>query len=176
MCIDLPKKVLDGLADPIACLKREELFFGSYAPLDNLHVTLKFIGELREKQLEVVKKKLSSVFLKSFTLCIGPFDLLMNGSDPRVVFITLVSPGISLLAEKIERVTSEISLPDDRPFFASLTVARVRDVPLPQKLITYVHNIQTVQEKFVVREFLLKESAQYMGGVVHTTIARYPLL
>jgi len=106
---------------------------------DNLHVTLKFLGDTPEELLPPLVDCLAEVGRnhRRFTLKLDRLGGFPNLRNPRVLFYR-VSEG----AEPLERLAAEVDrilldrldLPSEaKPFRAHLTVARIKQ-PLPEKV------------------------------------------
>jgi RNA 2',3'-cyclic 3'-phosphodiesterase len=102
----------------------------SWSPVDNLHVTTKFIGEWPLERLEEMKRTLARVPIS------GPIDITIRGlgwfpnpKNPRV-FWAGVHGGEALagLAAATEAVAAKAGVPEEpRAFSPHLTLARIRE-------------------------------------------------
>jgi 2'-5' RNA ligase len=102
----------------------------SWSPIDNLHVTTKFIGEWPEERLEEMKRTLASVGSP------GPIHVVVRGvgwfPSPRNsrVFWAGVEGGeeLKMLAHSTEDAVFAIGVPrEERTFSPHLTLARIRE-------------------------------------------------
>ncbi|MBS3175781.1 RNA 2',3'-cyclic phosphodiesterase, partial [Candidatus Woesearchaeota archaeon] len=67
LALDLPGNVLDEVMRIQQELERKKLFFGKCTEKENIHLTLKFLGEIDEDTLKNVKEKLKKIKIKPFT-------------------------------------------------------------------------------------------------------------
>ncbi len=99
-------------------------------PEDKLHLTLKFLGEVKEEQVAAVEAALEKVATAS-----SPFTLQLNGTgcfpesgDVRVVWAG-ISPQLAL-SDCVERIESSLAslgfARETGPFVPHITVARIR--------------------------------------------------
>lgn len=130
--IDIPEDVKENLRALLTRIRPSAKI--SWSPVDNLHVTTKFIGEWPEERLEEMKRTLASAgspgVIRVEIRGIGWFPSPRN---PRV-FWAGVEGGEELrtLAHATEEAVFKIGVPrEDRKFSPHLTLARIRErVPL----------------------------------------------
>ncbi|MBV9881254.1 MAG: RNA 2',3'-cyclic phosphodiesterase [Gemmatirosa sp.] len=103
----------------------------AWVPEPALHVTLKFLGEVGEIDVDRIAAALRARISSPEPLVLrlaglGAFPSLRR---PRVLWIGVApNPGLAALYQEIERAAVAVGLPaDDRPFHAHLTLGRVRD-------------------------------------------------
>jgi 2'-5' RNA ligase len=130
--IDLPPEMLLRLERLMSALRPEALI--KWSPLDNLHITTKFIGEWPESRLEELHHVLSSLPVRSgFEIEIRDLGWFPNERSPRVLWAG-VHGGDSLkkLASELdELLESEVGIKrEDREFAPHLTLARIKN-PVP---------------------------------------------
>lgn len=103
-----------------------------WLPASNLHITVRFIGEVSETAAPDVLRALSApISLEPFDVRFGACGAFPPGGPPRVIWIGFASGVPSLTA--INRAMNMRLEPfgfetEQRPYSAHLTIARVRDV------------------------------------------------
>lgn len=93
---------------------------------DQLHVTLKFIGEIDESMARDLDEALAAIRMESFTIMLDGLGLFGDLQRPRVLW-TGVSPKeeIARLRDKVELAASRVGIPrEDRKFTPHVTLAR----------------------------------------------------
>ena len=129
--IDLPATVLLRMERLLVALRSEAQI--KWSPLDNLHITTKFIGEWPEERLAELTAALSCLSRS------GGFSLELKGvgwfpteRSPRVLFLGVESSkGLSELAANTNRCLEKLGIAlDKRDFTPHLTLAKVRQ-PVP---------------------------------------------
>ena len=109
----------------------------TWSPMENLHVTTKFIGEWPEPRLEEIKDALAAVPPP------GPVEIAVrevgwfpNARNPRVFWAGVESGArLQTLARDTERAVAAVGVPiEDREFHPHLTLARRRDAAPLEKL------------------------------------------
>ncbi|MCC6156647.1 MAG: RNA 2',3'-cyclic phosphodiesterase [Deltaproteobacteria bacterium] len=142
----------------------------------NIHVTLKFLGEIGRDALHAVERALHAVAGRhtAFDLRVEGVRTLPTRGDPRVVFADLLGPvdRLALLARDIEDVAAQAGIArEDRPFTAHLTLARIKS---PKQLGLLRKRIETVATQsfgvLPVREIVLYRSELDPAGARYTAV------
>src|SRR3989344_9350271 len=124
ICIDFNDEIVKELAriqDSIKNIK----FTGKFTELENLHLTLKFLGEIDEDKVEEVKKRLDKVNVNEFEAKLGRMGVFSSNGNPRIVWIKVEGDGIWELQKKIDELLGGLFKKEER-FMSHLTVARVK--------------------------------------------------
>jgi len=128
IAVEIPGLILEGIAELINEMRKFQTEGINYVRVENIHVTLKFLGEFDDNDIESFCGDLSKIVWKANrveTLSIGGFPDL---KDPRVLWIGLKdNPGLFALRTSIEDVCRNFGiLPDDKEFKPHLTIARIK--------------------------------------------------
>ena len=109
-----------------------------WTPAANLHLTIRFLGQVEKAVAEDIVDRLAGHDLRAFDLRLGELGTFKRGRLVRVVWLGLASGGgeIGGLAAAVEAETVAAGLePEARNFSAHLTLARARPrdgAPLPE--------------------------------------------
>lgn len=178
--IELPEDVRAGvLSLAFGALAAWDLPTRSYVRMENLHVTLKFIGELPDEQLPGLCDRLRERKLPL------PLSLQANRLKclPQRGPIRILSTGMTGDVERLRLLHAEIgsacqaaSIPRDaRPFTPHVTFARIRSplsgcerrgierIPLPRQ----------ATDPFLVSEVVLFQSHLEPSGPRYVALARF---
>jgi len=104
---------------------------------ENLHVTLKFIGEMPETKLDALRKELQGVRSESpVALDFRGLGFFPNEKHPRVFWAGMeASANLNTLAADIDNATEKLGIPrEQRAFSPHLTLARFESPKLAEKL------------------------------------------
>jgi len=99
---------------------------------ENLHLTLKFMGEVEENRLEAVKNVLSGLCsgFEPFNLEIKGLGGFPDGKDIRVLWVGADSKGhLRSLNREIEKELELLGFPRENRFKEHITVARFKSTP-----------------------------------------------
>jgi 2'-5' RNA ligase len=148
-----------------------------WVPLENLHLTLRFIGEVSEPVAGDIDETLSGVRGKPFELAlkgVGEF----GGRDTRALWAGVAANGaLTHLAAKIESALQRMGLPaETRKFSPHVTLARLRDAPAAKvRAFLSAHSLFD-SGPFAVRAFTLYSSFQTPKGSLYRAERTYDLL
>lgn len=179
VAVPFPAEVKSMLGKLIDDWRRERDKVG-WVKKENLHLTLKFLGETPVEKLEALRTNLSSN-LKSqstFTLSLSGAGAFPNLNRARVIWIG-VSEGkekLVELAQKVEEATRPLGFPtEERNFSAHLTIGRVKDGGLSEPLLAKVRACIFEAKGIIVSEVILYQSELAPGGSIYTPLARFEL-
>lgn len=100
-----------------------------WVPAANIHLTLKFLGDVSVNNIPMLEKILNSeaALTSSFELSVGGFGVFPNASRPRVLWVGVEAPDeLASLQRRIESEAARLGYaPDKRAFSPHLTVGRV---------------------------------------------------
>jgi 2'-5' RNA ligase len=143
----------------------------------NLHVTLKFIGEVPEAQFAAIRGALAGVRSgQAVKLDFRGLGFYPDGKHPRVFWAGIgASPGLNTLAREIEKVTEAAGIPrEQRRFSPHLTLARFESDQPSDKLLSAIQ--EDAGRDFGsthTGEFHLIESKLKSSGAEYTTLERF---
>jgi len=145
---------------------------------ENLHVTLKFIGEVADTKLAAIRGALAAVRSEQpVTLDFRGFGFFPNEKHPRVFWVGIeASANLKSLAADIDRATEKLGVPlEKQPFSPHLTLARFEPPRLPEKLRAAIQ--ESVARDFGslrTGQFHLIESKLKPAGAEYTTVESFP--
>jgi 2'-5' RNA ligase len=173
-----PDKSFIEIYDELASrLKYENLRF---AEMNNLHLTLRFIGDTAENKIPDIDKMLNKTIetAKAFTLNINRTGVFGSSYNPRVVWFGIdQNEQLTHLHSAIELNLSKVGLfPDRQNFVPHLTLTRIKqlkDLKLFQKIISEFHEKKIMKQD--VLTFSLIESILMKEGPIYNTLFSYTL-
>jgi 2'-5' RNA ligase len=176
VALEIPSAVREKLAALIAALRTVSPQTRWVRP-DNLHVTLKFIGEVPETKLAAIRSALAGVRSdQPAALDLRGLGFFPNEKHPRVFWAGIVaSPNLKTLAADIEQAMEKLGIPrEQRPFSPHLTLARFERPRLPEKLRTTIQAVATRDfGSLRARQFQLIESKLKSSGAEYTTLESF---
>ncbi|MGH7266650.1 MAG: RNA 2',3'-cyclic phosphodiesterase, partial [Candidatus Rokuibacteriota bacterium] len=101
----------------------------SWVQATNLHMTLKFLGDVEETRVETIATGLTSAAaqVEAFDLTIRGLGAFPTLARPQVIWAGASGPRLGALVESIERALEPLGFPrETRPFSAHITLGRVR--------------------------------------------------
>ncbi len=171
IALDLPREAINEIKKIQNLLRKKALFNGKYTEPENLHLTLKFLGEISEEKVVEVKKRLSEIKLDEFiaeTSEIGVF----NKSVVRIIWIKLNGKSIWKLQGEIDEKLSGLFDKEER-FMSHVTIARVKKVYDRKGFLDYLESVKPKKIRFHIDKFFLKKSELLPIEPVYTDLESY---
>jgi RNA 2',3'-cyclic 3'-phosphodiesterase len=179
LALQIPPAVRKNLAEFLAEL-RALSSQPRWVRAENLHVTLKFIGEVQPDKLKATRRALSAVHSgQEVALDFRGLGFFPNEKRPRVFWAGIeASTNLVQLASDVDRVLAELGFPPEkRPFSAHLTLARFEPPGAPQNLRAVIReNAKREFGSVAAKEFHLIESKLKPGGAEYTTLETFPFV
>ncbi len=153
IAIELPQEIKDSLGKLQAELKKTAADVKWVNP-DNIHLTLKFLGEADDKKVIEIENILAGVAKNYKAFYIRPCAI---GAFPKIEFPKVIWIGIDkgdnetkLIAGELEEKISQLGIPkEDRPFSSHITIGRTKSFLNRDKLIRELKNMEgKIEERF----------------------------
>jgi 2'-5' RNA ligase len=144
---------------------------------ENIHLTLRFIGEVRNDIASDIDMALSEIDAPGFTLELDGIGNFARGKHPHTLWAGVAkSEPLMRLQAKIESTLVRSGLePEERKFAAHVTIARLRDVRKGRVEDWATAHGAFRTAPFPVDRFVLFSSFLKSEGAVHIEEASYPL-
>lgn len=151
-----------------------------WVPPQNMHLTLRFLGNVEAGQVPGIKEALGPVVRRhsSFLARLGSLGAFPDASRPSVLWVGVLDGAEALanLAVDVSRTMTGLGFPEEsRPFHAHLTLARFRRGTGPDITDLVASHSGLEVGSSVVREVLLFESRPRPRGSVYEAVWRAPL-
>ena len=137
--------------------------------IDQIHFTLKFLGEIDESKCEQVKNTIKEISFSSFDLSLKGVGGFPNLKNPRVIWIGIDENGVEKLAHMANEIgikLTSLGFENDKKFKPHLTIFRVKkkinDISVMMKdYQTIEFGTQTVSKIKVKRSVLSPKGREY---------------
>ncbi len=180
ICIELPGNVQALLAEIQTCLKGLGADVSWVKP-SNIHLTLKFLGDVPEQKVPVI-----CATLEKAALAVSAMEIQVMGAgffptarNPQVLWVG-IQPVPSPLREFQELIDVGLSTKgyarEDRPFSPHLTIGRFKSLRNLQALIRKLQALDFESKIVTVREVTVMRSDLKPTGALYTPIRVFPLL
>lgn len=176
IALDLPQEIKKEIKKIQGLLKKKNLFTGKFTKVENLHLTLKFLGEIDEEKIEKIKEKLREIQKESFE----SFDAyieeigVFSKNFVKIIWVKLDGKQVFELQKKIDEKLKEMFEPEKR-FMSHVTIVRVKHVSDKKTLLEYLRDIKLSKLKMKVDSFYLMKSELFPEGPVYEEIEKYNL-
>jgi len=180
IAIEIETKVKDDIA--VWQSKLKKVADGvKWVDKNNIHITLKFLGNIEESQITDIKKAIEKSIegIKSFEIEIKGEGCFPNINRPRVIWIG-VERGKDILKEIAKNLENECEKlgfkKEKRPFSPHLTIGRVkRFMKSLTMLRKFLEENDFPAKKFTATEIVLMKSDLKPTGPVYTPIEKIKL-
>lgn len=172
VAIDLPEQAKNALSQI-----RSDLPGARWVPVEQLHLTLRFIGDADDLTLQAIKAALQKVTTTTFDLRLSGIGHFPPGKHPHVLWTGMtVSQTLLSLQQQVEQaVTAAAMPPEERRFSPHITIARLKDAPARLVLDLEKKEGAFASPPFTVTDFHLYASKLTGSGAIHTKVATYRL-
>jgi len=175
--LDLPPEISANLTELLRTLKpRADI---AWSKPENLHITLKFIGEFPEERIEEMNRALAGVPRRgAIPVHIRKVGFFPNPHWPRNFWCGIEAPGIETLAADSDAATATLGVESEkRAFSPHLTLARIKERVPMQSLREAITELPSLDfGRFEARSFFLYRSKMGPGGSVYTKLSEFSLL
>ncbi len=145
--------------------------------LENIHVTLKFLGYVSHDTLSKIQEALSRVSLPIFSFSVRGIGCFPTEKRPRVVWVGCESVELQQLGDEVNTLLAPL-FPKEA-FTAHLTLARVKDmkhVETREKIQQFIAKHKNdLFGTILCRNIVLKESKLRKSGPIYTTLETFSL-
>lgn len=171
--VEFPQEILKELIKVQRWLDSLNLVHGSFTRPENLHLTLKFLGDCTDQQKEIIEHNLRAITFACTQSQLGGLDVIEQRNKIKIIYCTIECPELIALAAAIEQVIPFEEKKEKRAFLNHVTLMRVKSCTDQQALLREIKNYPILPLQFPVTEFFLKESQLTQQGPSYTTLARY---
>ena len=158
---------------------------------ESLHVTLKFIGEKPEEEIDKIKQALETIAASAFDVSFYGYGFFPSARSPRVFWIGIEGgPKLAALAVSVDEMLARLDIAkEEHAYTPHLTLARGAGGSGSPRRLKHDHpnsGFQRLQEKLAAlpapefgtmtaREFFLYRSQLSPGGSKYTKLAGFRL-
>ncbi|MEW6079499.1 MAG: RNA 2',3'-cyclic phosphodiesterase [Thermodesulfobacteriota bacterium] len=180
LAFDLPEEARAVLRQAQRCLIDQGIRISWVRP-ENIHLTVKFLGEISEQAVERVclSAAASTEKTRPMDLAVKGLGVFPDARRPRVVWAGLTGATQSLIdfqAELEENLAVSGFAKEPRPFKAHLTLGRVKHAIVPEKLVSALDACARFSPRsFPADRLILFRSDLKPNGAVYTVLKTFPL-
>jgi RNA 2',3'-cyclic 3'-phosphodiesterase len=184
IAIDLTSEIVQHLEQVSAQLrKRLEGVPVRWVPVDNIHLTLKFLGDVSLANVDILKKILQTEVEghHAFEISVGGLGAFPSPRRPRVVWVGVEAPAeLTAVQSGVENSMARLGYArEERPFSPHLTLGRVSRNAVGRDERMIGEAIEGIKLGFLgvarVSEVHLYKSDLQPNGAVYTRLFTAPL-
>lgn len=176
IAIEIPDAIKAELTKLQTELRRAGADVGWTKP-ENIHLTLRFLGEVGEWQLDDLKRLCTETAaeFQPFTLRLKDTGYFPNFRQPRVLWVGLageIGTAEELQERLEERLISIGFVQQDKAFKPHLTIGRVKSAKNVKPLVAKVEMYSLPEMAFEVGEIVLMKSDLHPAGALYTPMIK----
>lgn len=179
IAIELPDEIRQALA------RTQEQLMGTLTGVwwvhpGSIHLTLKFLGDIRPEQVQAVAAAAAQVVEGElpFSLGLSGLGAFPGPRKPRVIWVGIVGEveRLGRLQTRLESALEPLGFPrEERSFRPHLTLGRVKDPRRPPDLTRALADVAVPTcNSFDVREILVYKSDLRPTGAIYTKLQHLP--
>jgi 2'-5' RNA ligase len=179
VALSIPAHVRENLALLIRNLQRSDAQPRWVNP-ENLHITLKFIGEIASERVPAICDALVTIrAAQPLKIEFRNVGFFASARRPSVAWIGIEAPpALAFLAAEVDRLLAPLGIqPETKPFVPHLTIARFKENRLSPALHAEIEKLK--EHSFATlsaREIHLIESRLKSSGAEYTTLRSFAFL
>src|SRR3989344_3361192 len=183
IALELPVKIIDGLKKI-----QDELKDGTnkvaWAKPENIHLTLKFLGDIEAYKIDSIARLLEGAAAKScsFDISVKGVGTFPAAGNPRVIWVGIEQSGVGgselgELYDNLEHKFAAIGFPkEERTFKPHLTLGRIK---LLKDKKVFKERLEEFKDRevgqFTVHSLCFFKSRLTPEGAIHTRLKEYTL-
>lgn len=173
IAIELPTHIKQHLGDIARQLRRSDVTAG-WVKSDNLHLTLKFLGDVDDYLLPQLAEQVDQLAMlqTTFRADLDGFDFFPSPKRPRVLYAAIQEPlPFRQLARHLDRLLKPLGYAPEQHFTPHITLARIKSSDNLEKLRQQINDLP-LQQPFNVNTVSLFGSTFHADGVRYHVMQR----
>jgi len=182
IAIEISEEIKKKIAQIQERIKQTNSLKGKWVSIDNIHLTLKFLGDTRLNNIEKIKNKIKDCFEgeKSINCILANIGTFPNERFTRVIWAGIKNGDIQIikLSKKLDKSLRQLGFKKEkRDFKAHITICR------PKQILNhgqFTSTLEEINQNFQPQEFTINritffESTLTPQGPIYTSLLDYIL-
>jgi RNA 2',3'-cyclic 3'-phosphodiesterase len=150
---------------------------GRWVPPENLHITLRFLGEVDGRDAHFVDAALAGIRAPRFSLRLKGVGAFTSGQRVKAVYAGIEKqPALQQLHDKVESAVVRAGLtPDGQKYTPHVTLSRPKEAPLGKLQHYLAEHSLFKSDPFEVTHFTLYSSEMGSEQAVYSALRSYAL-
>lgn len=121
--ISLPEEIKTKIGYSLEELKTRLDRGVRWVDTENLHITILFLGSVKEEEISKLIKKAKTIEQERFSLRLEDISYFPQKEDAKIIWVNLKGDGIREITEKIKK---EVGFLADKKFIPHITLGRIK--------------------------------------------------
>lgn len=172
IAIDLPINIKDEIEN----IQRKFREYSSLTKKENLHLTLLFLGEKNDKEINEIKNDLEEICKskKEIDCKLKDVGIFPNLNYMRIIWVGLKDDDEILNLQK--EISDKLEFKNNKEFKSHITIARVKSKRNKKEIQKLIEELETFDgSKFKVKKIKLKKSVLTPKGPIYYDLAIFNL-
>ena len=187
LALDLPEEIKSTIHALYSTIKNESKIKIKWIIPDNLHLTIKFLGNIQENQMAGIINNLENISIeRDINLCLDSYGVFPPSGIPRILWVSLKEKEEDCLSSLFKNVEKELEKSDfpkeKRKFSPHITIARLKlknvleSEKFYQMLEIFKKNFNEAgKDFFTINKLNLFKSELTPAGAVYSIIREFHL-
>lgn len=181
IALEIEEKIKEKIIQIQDKINQSNCLKAKWVPKDNLHLTLKFLGDTKVKDIKDIKDKIKeTVEIQPINCTVDEAGAFPSEESPRVVWVGIGEGKnqITNLAIKLEESLALLGFKKEkREFKTHITICRTKQIINPQRLKDILREINDNFQplKFSANKITFFESKLTPHGSIYTVLSDYLL-
>jgi len=175
IAIEIPKGIKEyiyGIQENI----RDNNVKAKFVGMPQMHLTLKFLGEVSDTDIEKIKELLKNIKFDAYKAKLDKIGVFPNESYIKVIWVGIEDNNKTMcLQQKIDSLLINL-FKKEKKFHPHITLARVRFVKDKNNFIEKLNNIEIEKKGFGIKEFKVIKSTLTAQGPVYEDLDVFGLI
>jgi 2'-5' RNA ligase len=174
VAIELPGQLRHALSEVHRNIRASTHSARWVAP-ESIHLTLKFLGEVKESSINAIKDVLADITWQPFTVTVRGLGFFPAKRSPRIFWAGMEAPTLVELAAEIDKRLEKLGFEKEkRAFHPHVTLARAKGDRMEPELVAALSSLENHEfGSFVADRFLLFQSTLSGAGAIYTKLREY---
>ncbi len=181
IALEFDKEIQEELKRIQILLKRKIKGHISWVKTGNIHLTLRFLGNINTAQSIQIQEIISGICLKNekIKIKLGSLGVFPNFNKPRVLWVAINEGAekISFINSYLEKDLQKINFPnEEKPFHPHLTLARIKHLESIANIEQIIQEAAPQEISSYIEKIVLFKSTLTTRGAIYAKIFEEELL
>ncbi|MFB6246573.1 MAG: RNA 2',3'-cyclic phosphodiesterase [Candidatus Pacearchaeota archaeon] len=166
IAVEVPENVRSRIFHAFENLKKSGFCKGNFVRKDNLHLTIKFLGDISPEKVEEVKQALNNVSFQQFPVETGDAVVLPDKDNIKSLWLGLKAHKIEDLKRTIDEHLKELGFEESKAsgvggseYDVFLKIANIREIENKGAFFNKLENSTPSKTFFIADQFSLAKSS-----------------